>query len=261
MKKVLNLLLFVALTLSLAACGGNDRVLKAQIESGQKHCPMNLGIAGKLTSMTYDESSREVTFELSLNKQVMDVNDIKQYPEIARETIRLALSQGDMKKLVYMMADADASLKVIYKNKGSKDEYDITFSADEIKEIKNNPMTEEDTNRLLLQTQLKGEKARLPYKVADGLKMVDINDQGNTVVYTCEVNEDLYDVDDMGNAKEELKEDMRKMLRDRTMRKQAEILSSLGKGFEYKYVGTTSGKTVNVVFTAEELGEIAKKAK
>lgn len=245
----------------MVSCGGNDRVLKAQIESGQKHCPMNLGIAGKLTSMSYDESTHEVTFTLSLNKQVMDVNDIKKSPEIARETMRLALSQGDMKKLVDMMADADASLKVIYKNKGSKDEYDITFSADEIKEIKDNPMSEEDNHRLLLQTQIKGEQARLPYKVADGLKMVDITDQGATVVYTCEVDEDLYEVDDMGNFKEELKADMRKMLRDRTMRKQAEILSSLGKGFEYKYIGTTSGKTVNVVFTAEELGDIASKSR
>ncbi|MDE6682616.1 MAG: hypothetical protein K2J87_04245 [Muribaculaceae bacterium] len=49
------------------------------------------------------------------------------------------------------------------------------------------------------------------------------------------------------------------MMKDRSMRQQAEVLSSLNKGFEYDYVGKTSGKNVVVAFTAKELAEIVGK--
>ncbi len=260
MKRKIDFLLIVIVAVLLSACGGkNDAVLKAQIESGKKHCPMSLGMAGKLTSMSYDEATREVDFVITLNKNVTDVNDIKADPETSRTSMRLALSKGDMKKLVEMMVDADASLKVTYKNRGSKDEHSISFSTEELKDILDNPMKEEDVNRLLLDNQVKAEKNRLPYTIDRGLKVTSIEDNGNVLSYVCEVDENLYDMPDMETNKEELKQNMRSMLKDRAMRKQAEVLSSLNKGFEYRYVGNTSGNTVTVTFTAAELGEIAGK--
>lgn len=259
MKKCLNLLVLLVMCVAMAGCGGSDKVLKAQIESGKKHCPMSLGMAGKLTSMAYDESNREVKFVISLNKQISNVKDLQQDPETARQAMRLALQKGNMKKLLEMMVDADASLNITYKNRGSKDEFTLNFTAPELKEILDNPMSEEETNKLMLQNQLKSEKNRLPYKIDRGLNVVGIEDNGNMLVYKCEVDEDLYDIDEMGNSKEELKENMRKMMKDRSMRQQAEILSSLNKGFEYDYVGKTSGKSVIVAFTAKELGEIVGK--
>ncbi|MDE6716865.1 MAG: hypothetical protein K2J70_01620 [Muribaculaceae bacterium] len=258
MKKCINLLMIVLLAVLAGACGGkNDAVLKAQIESGKKHCPMNLGMAGKLTSMSYDDKTREVEFVITLNKQMTDVNELKADPENAKEMMRLALSKGNMKKLVDMMVDADASLKVTYKNRGSKDDFSIQFPAEEIKNISENPMSEEDTNKLLLSTQLKSEKKKLPYSIDRGLKVTGIEDNGSSLVYVCEVDEDLYDMPDMEKSKAELKENMGKMLKDRSMRQQAEVLASLKKGFEYRYVGKSSGNTVTVAFTPDELADIA----
>ncbi len=259
MKKCLNMLLLLVMCVAMAGCGGNDKLLKAQIESGKKHCPMSLGMAGKLTSMSYDESNREVKFVITLNKQISDVKDLQQDPETARQAMRLALQKGNMKKLLEMMVDAEASLNITYKNRGSKDGFTMNFSAPELKEILANPMSEEETNKLLLQNQLNSEKRRLPYKIDRGLNVVGIEDTGASLVYKCEVDEELYDIDEMGNSKEELKENMRKMMKDRSMRQQAEVLSSLNKGFEYDYVGKTSGKNVVVAFTAKELAEIVGK--
>lgn len=262
MKKCINLLMVVMLAVMASACGGkNDAVLKAQIESGKKHCPMSLGMAGKLTSMSYDEDNKEVNFVITLNKNVTDVNDLKADPETSRTSMRLALSKGDMKKLLEMMVDAGASLDVTYKNRGSKDEFELKFTPEELKEILDNPMSEEEVNKLLLSNQVKSEKNRLPYTIDRGLKVTGIEDNGSSLVYTCEVDENLYEMPDMEKMKDELKKDMRKMLRDRAMRKQAEILASLNKGFEYKYVGNKSGSIVTVTFTAAELGEIAGKKK
>ncbi|MDE6755461.1 MAG: hypothetical protein K2J82_12755 [Muribaculaceae bacterium] len=259
MKKCINFFMLLVMVLALAGCGANDRMLKAQIENGKKHCPISLGMAGKLTSMSYDDSNREVKFVITLNKQVSDIKNLQADPESARQTMRLALQKGNMKQLLEMMVDAEASLNITYKNKGSKEEFVLNFSSEELKNILDNPMTEEETNKLMLQTQINSEKNRLPYKIEKGLNVVGIEDNGSSLVYVCEVDEDLYDIDEMGKAKEELKDNMRKMMKDRAMRQQAEILSSLNKGFEYKYVGKTSGKNVIVAFSSAELGEIVGK--
>lgn len=260
MKKCINLLLCLVMALTMASCAG-DSALKMQIESGKKHCPMNLGMAGKLTSMNYDEKEKVVEFVISLNKQLANVEDLKQDPSSAKEAMRLALSKGDMHKLLEMMVDAGASLKVTYKNRGSKDEMVLDFPASELKDIYDNPMDETAINKMMLDNQVKSERKRLPYSIDRGLKVTDIQDNGTNLVYICEVDENLYEIDNMAEGKEELKKNMESMLKDRAMRKQAEILASLGKGFQYNYVGRPSGKTIVVEFSAAELGEIAGKAK
>lgn len=259
MKKTLYLILVEIIFLAMASCNGGDALLKAQIESGKKHCPMSLGIAGKLTDMSYDESSHEVNFVITLNKQISDVKTLQDDPSSARQAMRLSLQKGNMKKLLEMMVDANASLEITYKNRGSRDEFKLNYSAAELKEILDNPMSEEETNRLLLSNQVNSEKRRMPYTIERGLKVIDLQDNEDALVYVCEVNEDLYDIDEMENSRDELKANMRQLLKDPAMRQQAEILSSLGKGFEYDYIGKSSGKKVAVAFTSDELAKIAKK--
>lgn len=261
MKKCIYFIMLTLVCIGMTACGGNDALLKAQIESGKKHCPMNLGMAGKLSDMSYDSDKHEVKFVISLNKQISDVKDLQADPESARTAMRLALQKGNMKQLLEMMVDAEASLNITYKNRGSKDEFVLNFTAAELKDILDNPMSEKDTNKLLLQNQINSEKRRLPYKIEQGLYVSGIEDNGRALVYTCQVDEDLYDIDEMAASKEELKSNMRDMLKDRSMRQQAEVLSSLDKGFEYDYVGKTSGKKVVVEFTAAELTDLLPKTK
>ncbi|MDE6006077.1 MAG: hypothetical protein K2G67_00780 [Muribaculaceae bacterium] len=259
MKKILNLML-VALTLvGLAGCGAKDAALKAQIESGQRHCPMNMGMAGKLTSMSYDSDSHEVKFVLTLNKDFADVKDLSADPEIAKESMRLSLSQGDLKKLLDMMVDADAGLKVVYKNRGSKDDFTLQFTPEDLKQIAANPMSEEESGRLLLANQIKSEKKRMPYKIDTGLTVTGIEDNGSALVYICNVDEDEYDIEMMENSREELKDNMRNMLKDISMSGQVKLLSGLGRGFEYRYIGETSGKEIVITFSADELKKLAKK--
>lgn len=259
MKKYLYLLLLMIMSFSMTDCGRNDAALKAQIESGKKHCPMNLGMAGKLTKMSYDEDNRVVKFVITLNKQISDVKDLQNDPQTARQAMRLSLQKGNMKQLLEMMVDAEASLNITYKNNGSNDEFNLNFTADELKKILDNPMTEEETNLMLLSNQVKSEKNRMPYSIDTGLKVIDLDDSGSSLVYVCEVDEDLYDIDEMENSKDELKSNMRQMMKDPSMRQQAEILASLKKGFEYDYVGKPSGKKIVVAFTTDELAEIVNK--
>lgn len=252
-------MLVVIALLGLAGCGAKDAALKAQIESGQRHCPMNMGMAGKLTSMSYDSDSHEVKFVLTLNKDFADVKDLSADPEIAKESMRLSLSQGDLKKLLDMMVDADAGLKVVYKNRGSKDDFTLQFSPEDLKQIAANPMSEEESGRLLLANQIKSEKKRMPYKIDTGLTVTGIKDNGSALVYICNVDEDEYDIDMMENSREELKDNMRNMLKDISMSGQVKLLSGLDRGFEYRYIGETSGKEIVITFSADELKKLAKK--
>lgn len=253
MKKIINLMLLAVIMAAVTACGQKDAMLKAQIESGQKHCPMSLGMAGKLTSMSYDDATRMVKFVLTLNKDFADVKDFQQDPGLAQESMKLSLSKGDMKKLLDMMVEAESGLEVIYKNRGGNDEFVLKFSAEELKQIADNPMSEEDTNKLLLANQIKAERQRMPYTIDTGLKVTGIEDSGKALVYICEVNENDYDINEMEASSAELKENMRPLLNDISMKAQVKLLTGLDKGFEYRYVGDKSGKAVIVSFTPEEL--------
>lgn len=259
MKKIFSVLLLTVALLTLGGCGAKDAALKAQIESGKRHCPMSMGMAGKLTSMSYDSDSHMVKFVLTLNKSFAEVKDLEAAPDMARESMRLALSKGDMKKLTDMMVDADAGLEVVYKNKGSKDEFTITFTPAELKEIASNPMSEEETGKMQLATMIKGEKARIPYKIDSGLNVTDVTDNGSALVYTCSVDEDEYDIDQMAAGTDELKTTMKGMLKDLSMKNMVKLLAELDHGFEYHYVGATSGKEVTVAFSADEIKALAKK--
>ena len=258
MKKIFSFLLTTVLLAGMAACGNpSEKLLKAQIESGEKACPISMGMAGKISAMSYDEAGKTVDFTVTLNKDVSDIKDFQADPEAAKTTLRMSLQKGDLKKLLEMMKDAGAGLTVTYRNKGSEGEFTVGFTADEIKDMVDNPMSEKDADQVMLSSQIRMEKKKIPYRIADGLTITGIEDNGRNLVYVCAVDEDDYDIDEMGNAKEELKGNMRKMMRDRAMRRQAEVLASLDKGFEYKYVGSKSGKEVTVGFTPAELKEIS----
>lgn len=260
MKKLINLILFTLIILGVTSCA-KDAALKAQVESGQKHCPMNMGMAGKLTSMKYDSDTHTVEFVLTLNKEFAEVKDLQASSDLARESMKLSLSTGDMKKLTDMMVEAEAGLQVTYKNRGSNDEFVLTFTPAELKAIADNPMSDEEKDKLLLANQIKSEMRRMPYKIDTGLTVTGIEDSGNALVYICKVDENEYDIDQMEASVAELKSNMISMLKDVSMKGQVNLLSGLGKGFEYRYVGDTTGKTVVVTISAEELSALAKKKK
>lgn len=258
MNKIAYVLL-VAVTALVSACSGGDSVLRKQIESGKKVCPMNMGPAGQLTTMDYDSDSRTVKFMITLNKSFADVKDLKADPDNARTSMALVLGKGDMNKLLKMMVEADASLQVVYKNRGGSDEFVLDFPASELKEIYDNPMSDEDKDKMLLSTQVNSEKKKVPYQIADGLTVTNVEDTGKAVVYTCEVDEDKYEIEDMANGVDDLKKEMKKMLSQRVMRNQAALLAGQNRGYEYRYVGKTSGREVLVAFTADELRAIGGK--
>ena len=66
-------------------------------------------------------------------------------------------------------------------------------------------------------------------------------------------NEKEIDISLLCSAKAELKQEMQGEIKDPSMKRLFEMLSSLGKGLVYRYKGATSGDYVDIEFSKEEL--------
>lgn len=254
MKRLGLIFSFFSLLVLLTACGNPNKArLKAEIEAGDKECPISLGMVGDLLRMSYDESADMIKFYITINDDNLSVEALKKNEDLALNALRLAFSQDDSKELISLIVSAGASLEVTYKSAQTANSIDLQLPNDELKKIINNPLSKEETNRMLLENQMALENARCPYYIQEGMEMIKAGHEGKNVVYTYRMDEDMFDMSILQNRKDILKGSIKESFNNSYMTRQARILSSLGKGLVCRFCGNRSGKTVEIEISDSEL--------
>lgn len=256
MKKLLFFLSIVAVILCVTLTGcenENVKTLKREIEAADEQCPVNMGMMGDMLSMKYDEKTKEVQVYFSMHEDMLSIEALKNNEQMALQSMKLSFSKREQKELLDLMIKAESGLSVIYKSASTGQTFKVNLSVDDLKEIRDNPMTDEEINKMLLENLLAIENSICPHVVDEGLEMVKAYDDGENIVYACRVDEDMYDISALKYAQDEIKQNMREMFNDPSMKKELGIIKSLDKGFVYHYYGETSGESVDIVFTNDEL--------
>lgn len=110
-------------------------------------------------------------------------------------------------------------------------------------------------NVRFLQNLIEETNKEYPQKVEEGIHMIRVSLDDNYMVYQAECDEDVIDMDVLkmrqSNMKEAIKENLSPSDPEIKMLMNACIKAE--KGLAYKYVGNTSGKTVYIRFSREEL--------
>lgn len=137
MKKLLSILLVMALMVGMAACSAKDR-LKQDIEQSNKECPTDLGDGLKITKFTYDEGSNECVAHLNFPPGI-DVMELSSVEAEMKSGLQEAFSGGDKetREMIDLLADADAGLRFDITSGFNKKTYSISLSAAEIKKLQN----------------------------------------------------------------------------------------------------------------------------
>ena len=226
--------------------------LKKEIEAANRSCPADMGMMGVMNSITYDQKANEVHFDFIVNEDIGE--DLFSGNEaMLRKTLNLSLSKGESKKLVEHLVKAGASLLITYNGSTSGNKIEIKLTVEELKGIVNNPMTDEEINKSALEAEIAFVNSQCPSPMEDGVALVNVYDDGNNVVYVLQVDEKEIDISLLCSAKAELKQEMQGEIKDPSMKRVFEMLSSLGKGLVYRYKGATSGDYVDIEFSKEEL--------
>lgn len=257
MKKLLLSLSIIIVMVCITGCGNeNEKRLKREIEAVDKQCPIDMGMMGDMLSMKYDEKAKEVQLYFSLHDDMLSIEALKNNEQLALQSMKLSFSKGESREMLKQMIKASAGLSITYKSASTGKSFKANFSLDDLKGIWDNPMNDSDINEMLLINQLAMENSICPYSVEEGMYMVKVFDEGDNVVYVCQIDEKMYDLSLLESAQDLIKQNMIEVLRDPIAKKRLESIASLDKGLVYRYLGDTSGESFDVVFSTDELNRI-----
>lgn len=256
---MLMVLMFVT-----ASCESNYRaLLKNQVKEGNKDCPVYVGEDIELSRMAYDDDANLVQFYYTIDDYNFTV--IKNNLEVTKSNVLSAFyddKDPDTGSLIKLMTKANAGLQLIYMSSTTGDEkLEITITPEEIQKFIDNPEEVVLTPEQELDNIISMEGSVCPYEMDEGLIMNRVYVDGDDAVYECLADETLYDIDQMRANNYALKESIRQGFNsDPTMANAANIFAKNNKNLVFRYKGDRTGKTVDVVYTAEELRNVADTA-
>lgn len=264
MKRISLIITLVISLFSITSCeNGNVTKLKKEIHSADAVCPISYGLGGDLISIKYHEKDNMVLMYYSLNEELSSHVFLKQNKDNMMKQFRLSLSHDNSRQMLKDIVNAKASLMVIYKTPSTGKTIKFSLPYEELKEIKDNPLSELEIKKMSLENSIVMQNSTLPAKVDEGMVQTKVSIVDNNVIYYYELDEDLYDIKSMKKMPEELKDGIRQelksMRKDPTIQRELQIMNALGMGYMYRYYGKTSKDYVDVIFTSDELRKYISK--
>lgn len=128
--------------------------LKKQVKIANASCPINYGIGGDLLSIKYDEKGNQVLMYFSVNEDISGGIFLKENQENVKKQLRLSFSNNDAKQIVKDIVNAKAGITAIYKTPSTGKTVKISLSYAELKEIKDNPVSQDEVNRMIIENKV-----------------------------------------------------------------------------------------------------------
>lgn len=253
-----NLFLVIGLALAFVMTGCQDNAssrLKHEIEIANRNCPMDLGMAGSIKSLSYDEDALNVETLFIIKDNMISIDFLKNNENVSRQNMKLALAAPQFNELLKLIVDANASMTYAYQSPATGETYKTTMTHSDLKSILDNPISDQERRNMILNNQIILENRQFPQQIEAGMTMTQLFDDGDKLVYVIEMDEDLYDMSLLQEAVGEVKRNIldSNLFGDPTMKVIAENISSLGKGITLRYKGDQTGLTVDIPFSPNEI--------
>ena len=142
-KQALLWMALVAVLLSLSGCQKNAKShIQEMVEETNRQCPIPTGIG---TFDRIDYADDVVTFEYTIDNQIVTIDKLNEKKKEARKIFANNLSRGGIvKEVLKEIAQADATLRLHMTEKGSMAEATFNFTEDELQQIANTPSGNDD---------------------------------------------------------------------------------------------------------------------
>lgn len=115
----------------------------------------------------------------------------------------------------------------------------------------------EDAEKILDQTVAE-EAAKLPIQISNGLTIDRMYLSDNNLVCICAVDEDLYNISDLENNKDALRQSLEQMVQRPESKLLMCCLMATDKGLRFIYRGNKSKTDVNIEFSVKDLKKLVK---
>ena len=222
-----------------------------------------MGIGGDLLSIKYQEKENRVILYYSVNEELGGSLFLKKNKEKSLYQFRLSFSKSESQQMLKDVVNAKASLMMIYKAPSSGKTVKFELPYEELKELRANPMSDSEIQRLTIENKIEVENARCPYKTDEGTTTTKVALVDGYIVCYYEMDELLFDMKELKRHQNELKENVREALKsmrnDMTMQNELQMHVGQNIGYQYRYYGNKSKEYVDVIFTPEELSKYIRR--
>lgn len=217
-------------------------------------CPIDMGIAGQIISVEFDERTQTVTYNCTANPAVFNfklINNNPAYKEKKEDVFILTLI-SDSPKIV------DAGLTYIYNfnDPDGSDQSSFVITPAKMRRLKTKAQSKDEVDRIILDFWL--EEESLIFSEDPLVREATVTLDGKTVTYTYPTSEEDGVFTHIELFRTDMKNQLSNLLNDPSMRRRIEIYVRQGLTLRYVYKGQTSGRTVEIEFSPEELSNHIK---
>lgn len=265
MKKVLRII-GIALVCLIVICNITKIIIRpiyensftAQVARANQDCPIPVALGnGAVTSIHLENGY--LTYYLSYDNPFYNlVSQVDQ--EKVKEALLMCFlclnGQGDNQGGVLLdkLVEEKCGLKIVISN-SAKGKYECSATVQDILSMRRRfELDPHEALYSLLSMSMKAERANLPMQIGEGIVMTDYSLDGENIVITAEMDENLYSIDELNANISAVKNSM---IKDGVNDAESKALFDLCKvshtGLVYRYVGNHSRRQCNVVITSDEI--------
>lgn len=256
---VVSVVMIILTTCAVAVSCGKETAqaqLAAMIQQENKLMPQKIEGVGTMTAMKYDEDKNNLVYEVTVDESLITIADFRGAKDQVERAMLLYLvgsDDKDVKELMEKVQQAEAGIVFSCTGSQTGEKVNLVVSNKAITETVAKNMDPATMKMETFKTKVEAENQKCPYPVDEGLRMTRVYDDGSNLVYECEVDEDVYDIDALEGSIGDMKEGIAEIFSDPAARGEIEIFAEAGRGVKYLYKGAKSGKSVSIVFTPSEL--------
>lgn len=265
MKKVLRII-GIALVCLIVICNITKIIIRpiyensftAQVARANQDCPIPVALGnGAVTSIHLENGY--LTYYLSYDNPFYNlVSQVDQ--EKVKEALLMCFlclnGQGDNQGgiLLDKLVEEKCGLKIVISN-SAKGKYECSATVQDILSMRRRfELDPHEALYSLLSMSMKAERANLPMQIGEGIVMTEYSLDGENIVITAEMDENLYSIDELNANISAVKNSM---IKDGVNDADSKALFDLCKvshtGLVYRYVGNHSRRQCNVVITSDEI--------
>lgn len=240
-------------SMACVSCNNAKSELESAVSYLNSKCPQSMGDAGEITQYTYGDGM--LTIYYSVYKGFMNFDAIEANKEAMKQNIIQTFlnSDGEGKRLFNMVAAANAGITMVYTEKESGLEYRLPISRKDVAQLSHN---DNYNPKEKLRAQVEITRLQCPSEVDYGMTLTNVELEGNYVVYTVMCDENEYDIAEMIENADILKDILLEYYKDESDpfgRNESKMLRDARVGVRYDYIGNQSGKVCMVFVENHEL--------
>ena len=230
----------------------------AQVARANQDCPIPVALGNGAVTAIHLENGY-LTYYLSYDCPFYNlVSQVDQ--EKVKEALLMCFlclnGQGDNQGgvLIDKLVEENYGLKIVISN-SAKGKYECSATVHDILSMRRRfELDPHEALYSLLAMSMEAERVNLPMQIEEGIVMTDYNLDGENIVITAEMDENLYSIDELNANISAIKSSM---IKDGVNDADSKALFDLCKvshtGLVYRYVGNHSRRQCNVVITSDEI--------